>query len=257
MEITSMSTRLRLLAATLGGTVLLLGSLLSAVAPVAAASSSTTSGPCAAAAATYKASENLANGIALGDCMINERLTFLGNLSTQMAKHTSLTSGDLAALSGIDSADTIGLTSLETTLDHESSLASVQSDLMAIVKDYRVYLLFARQVTLVEGADAVVATQAHFTTLSGKLQNRINAAAAKGKNTSAASAQLADMNSAVSRAMTDVSGLSSALLLLTPTAYNAGSAKSVLSHARNAILRARAQLLDARGDALRVVADLR
>ena len=252
-----MSTRLRLLAATLGGTVLLLGSLLSAVAPVAAASSSTTSGPCAAAAATYKASENLANGIALGDCMINERLTFLGNLSTQMAKHTSLASGDLAALSGIDSADTIGLTSLETTLDHESSLASVQSDLVAIVKDYRVYLLFARQVTLVEGADAVSATQGHFTTLNTKLLARIDAAAAKGKNTSAASAQLADMNSAVSRAMTDVSGLSSALLALTPSEYNAGSAKSALSHARTAVLRARAQLLDARGDALRVVADLR
>ncbi len=252
-----MSTRLRLLAATLGGTVLLLGSLLGAVAPVAAASSSTTSGPCAAAAATYKASETVVNGKALGDCMISERLTFLGNLNTQIAKHESLTSGDLAALSTIDSADTSGLTSLETTLDDESLLTSVQSDLVAIVKDYRVYVLFARQVTLVEGADAVNATQAHFTTLSTKLQNRIDAAAAKGKNTSAASAQLADMNSAVSQAMTDVAGLSSELLALTPSDYNAGSAKSVLSHARAAILQARAQLLDARADALRVVADLR
>ncbi|MGO9179898.1 MAG: hypothetical protein ACLQBX_06460 [Candidatus Limnocylindrales bacterium] len=252
-----MSTRLRLLAATLGGSILLLGSLLGAVAPVAAASSSTTSGPCAALQATYKASETVANGIALGNCMISERLTFLGNESTQMAKHTSLTSGDLAALSTIDSADTSGLTSLQTTLDGESSLTGVQSDLANIVKEYRVYVLFARQVTLVEGADAVSATQAHFTTLSTKLQDRINTAAAKGKNTTAASAQLADMNSAVSRAMTDVSGLSSELLALTPSEYNAGSAKSVLSHARTAVLRARAQLLDARADALRVVADLR
>jgi hypothetical protein len=251
-----MSTRLRLLAATLGGSVLLLGSLLGAVAPVAAASNSTTSGPCATAAATYKASETVANGIALGDCMIKERLTFLGNLSTQMAKHTSL-GADQSALSAILTADEGGLTTLQTTLDNESSLTNVQSDLVAIVKDYRVYLLFARQVTLVEGADAVSATQAHFTTLSRKLQDRINTAAAKGKNTSAASAQLADMNSAVSRAMTDVTGLSSTLLALTPSEYNAGSAKSVLSHARTAVLRARAQLLDARGDALRVVADLR
>ncbi len=253
-----MSTRLRLLAATLGGTLLIAGSLLGTVAPVAATSSpTTTAGPCAAEQAAYKASETVANGIALGDCMIDQRLDYLSKASPLVQDSKVLTSGDQSALATILSNDTSGLTSLKGTLDAETTLAAVQRDLASIVSEYRVFALAARQVTLVSEADAVSATVARYATVDARLEARIQAAAAKGRNTSSASAALTAMNRAVARAASDVSGLSTRLLALTPAEYDAGSARPLLVRAQTAVLRARAQLLDARADALRVVIRLR
>jgi hypothetical protein len=258
LETIEMSTRLRLLAATLGGALLISGSLLGTVAPVAAASSPTTAtGPCAAERTAYSASETVANGIALGDCMIGQRLTYLSKASSRLPGIKNLTDADRAALATILSTDTTGLTGLKATLDAETTLAAVQSDLAAIVSDYRVFALAARQVTLVSEADAVSATVARYATVNTRLEARIQAAAAKGRNTSAASAELAVMNRTVARAASDVSGLSARLLALTPAEYDAGSARPVLVRAETALLRARAQLLDARADALRVLIRLR
>jgi hypothetical protein len=258
MEKTEMPTRFRFLAAILGGAVLLSGSLLGTVAPVTAASTTTsTSGPCTSARAAYEASETVANGIALGDCMITQRLTWLSTASSKLSADKTLTAADRAALTTILSNDTNGLTSLKATLDAESSLSAVQGDLAAIVGNYRVYRLVAPQVALVRSADAVSAAVSNFATVNSRLEARIRAAAAKGRKTSAASAELAVMNRAVSAAAADVSGLSARVLALTPAAYDAHTAGPVLRRAETAILRARAELLDARADALRVVIRLR
>ena len=257
-----MSIRLRILAATLGGAVLAGGALLSAVAPVAAAGNTTTTathaGPCAAEQAAYKASETTQNGIALGDCMIGQRLTYLSKATARVQGSKTLTSTDQSALATILSNDTNGLTALRTTLDGETSLSAVQGDLHAIVSQYRVFALAARQVALVSQADAVSAAVARYTgTVSPRLETRIQAAAAKGRNTSAASEALTAMNRAVSAASSDVSGLSARVLALTPAQYDAHQARPVLVRAGTAVLRARAQLLDARADALRVELRLR
>ena len=257
-----MSTRLRILAATLGGAVLVTGALLGAVAPVAAAGSTSTTvthtGPCAADQAAYKASETAANGIALGDCMIGQRLDYLTKADARVQDSKVLTSGDRSALAAILSNDTSGLNSLKATLDGETSLSAVQGDLQAIVSQYRVFALAARQVALVSQADAVSAAVARYTgTVSPRLEARIQAAAAKGRNTSAAADALAAMNRSVSAAASDVSGLSARVLALTPAEYDAHQARPVLVRAETAVLRARAQLLDARADALRVAIRLR
>ncbi len=256
-----MSTRLRILAATLGGAVLVSGALLGAVAPVAAAGSTGTTthtGPCATEQAAYKASETVANGIALGGCLITQRLDYLSKATTRVQDSKVLTSADRSALATILANDTSGLTALKSTVDGETSLSAVQADLHAIVSQYRVFRLVARQVALVSQADAVGAAVARYTgTVSPRLEARIQAAAAKGRNTTAAAAALAAMNRAVSAASSDVSGLSARVLALTPAEYDAHHARPVLVRAETAVLRARAQLLDARADALRVVIRLR
>lgn len=253
-----MPTRFRILAATLGGAVLLSGSLLGTVAPVTATSTTTsTSGPCATARAAYKASETVANGIALGDCMITQRLTYLSKASSGLSSDKTLTAADSAALTTILSNDTNGLTSLEATLNAQTTLAGVQSDLSAIVRNYHVFRLAARQVALVRSADAVSAAVSNYATVNSRLEARIQAAAARGRKTSAASAELAIMNRTVSAAASDVSGLSARVLALTPAEFDAHTAAPVLRHAETAVLQARAQLLDARADALRVWIRLR
>ena len=264
-----MPRRLHMFVATLGGTFLVTGTLLGgAVAPVAAAGGTTSgtataatttapTGPCATEWAAYKASESVTNGIALGDCMIGQRLTFLSKASTRVQDSKVLTSGDRAALVTILSNDTSGLTSLKATLDAASTLPAVQADLHAIVSQYRVFHLAARQVALVSGADAVSTAVTHDAAVKTRLEARISAAAAKGRKTSAASAELAAMDRAVGRAASDVSGLSARVLALTPAEYDAGSAGRVLTHAATDVLQARAQLLDARADALRVLIRLR
>jgi hypothetical protein len=183
MEIAEMTRRTRLLASTLAGGVLLLSSFLAAVAPVAAANSSDVSpnDPCSAARATWRAGHTLAEGIALGNCMITDRLTYVSRASGRLPLVKSLSDADRSALSAILSTDTSGLTSLQAKLDGETALSAVKSDLVAIVMDYRVYLLAARQVALVEGSDTVSAAMATLATVNTKLEARIAAAAAKAK----------------------------------------------------------------------------
>ncbi|MGO9180790.1 MAG: hypothetical protein ACLQBX_10630 [Candidatus Limnocylindrales bacterium] len=178
-----MTRRTRLLASTLAGGVLLLSSFLAAVAPVAAANSSDVSpnDPCSAARATWRAGHTLAEGIALGNCMITDRLTYVSRASGRLPLVKSLSDADRSALSAILSTDTSGLTSLQAKLDGETALSAVKSDLVAIVMDYRVYLLAARQVALVEGSDTVSAAMATLATVNTKLEARIAAAAAKAK----------------------------------------------------------------------------
>jgi len=254
-----MTPRTRLFAATLAGGALFFSLFLAAVAPVAATSSSdvSSSDPCTAARATWQAGQTVADGIALGDCMIADRLTYLSRASGRPPSVSALSDADRSALESILSRDTTGLTTLKGTLDGETTLSGVKSDLVAIVMDYRVYLLAARQVALVVGSDVVTAAGTKFATVNTKLEARIAAAIATGKDTTAASAALAAMNTAVTTATSDAAGLSAGLLALTPAEYNAGTAQPVLTAARTALGQARAQLISARADARAVLADLR
>ena len=63
--------------------------------------------------------------------------------------------------------------------------------------DYRVYLLAARQVALVDGSDTNSTAIATLATVNTKLEARIAATAAKGKDTTAASTALAAMTTAL------------------------------------------------------------
>ena len=138
---------------------------------------------------------------------------------------------------------------LKATIDAETSVPNLKAEIARIAKEYRVYLLVGPQVRLVSAADGVVASQKVFANINTKLTNRIAAAKAAGKDTTAAQTDLDAMNAAVTQAAGLATPLPAALLPLTPAQYNAGTAGPVLKSARAALVQARDLLKSAAKDA--------
>ena len=242
----------RLLA--LAGSLVLGGSLLIVSTGVATAVT-TPAGPagkgiCATeAAATRTTPANVAALRAFGDCEINRRFATLTDLSARIAGSKVLTTSDAAALQGEISSTRSGLTTLKSAIDSETGVAALKLDIVKIATNYRVYLLVVPQVNLVSGADGVLATQPRFAQVNTNLTARIATAKAAGKNTTAAQADLDDMNAAVAKAVSLATPLPAALLPLTPAQYDGGTAGPILNSSRAAILSARDQLKAAVADA--------
>ena len=228
--------------------------LVSSAAVVTAAGPAVAGGPagtgvCRTQAAAIKTTASIETLRAFGDCEIARRFATLDKLSAKISSSKVLTSSHAAALSGEVGATKSGLSALKTQIDAETSLLVLRADVKKIATDYRVYLLVAPKVNLVNGADGVLATKTAFDKVSTNLTARIAAAKAAGKDTAAAQADLNAMNAAVIQAMGLAGPLPAALLPLTPAQYNAGTAGPVLKSSRAALVQARGLLQSARKDA--------
>jgi hypothetical protein len=206
-------------------------------------------GVCAAQFAALKAPVTVEALRAFGDCEIQRRFTTLDALAARVSGSKVLTSSDAAALSGEIGATRTGLTTLKATIDAETSIPALKSDVAMIATSFRVYLLVAPQVHLVSGEDGVVASQTSFAKVNTNLAARIAAAKAAGKDTTAAQADLDAMNAAVTKAVGLATPLPATLLALTPAQYNAGTAGPILTSARTALAQARDLLKSAVQDA--------
>jgi len=226
-----------------------------ATSPAASTGSSVkpASGPCRTEIAATRGTSSIDAWRALGDCEIARRFATLDQLSAKVNGSKVLTSSDKTALASEISGTTTGLTSLKATIDTEPDLTALKGEIHRIATDYRVYLLVAPQVHLVTAADGVLAAQTRFGAVNTKLQARIDAAKAAGKDVTAAQASLDAMNAAVAQAVSLASPLPAQLLPLTPSAYNGGTAGPVLKSARTSLEKARDELVSARADARAVV----
>jgi hypothetical protein len=245
-----MKSRLTALVASLavGGSLILVTA--GVVGAVSTATGPAGKGVCATEAAAARATGATIDAVrAFGDCEINRRFTTLTDLASRITASKVLTASDASALQGEIGSTRSGLTSLKATIDADTDLKTIRTDIARIATDYRVYLVVVPQVNLVSGADAVVAAQAKFTQLNTTLAARIATAKAAGKDTTAAQADLDAMNAAVTQAVGLASPLPAQLLPLTPAQYNGGTAGPVLTNARTALGQARDQLKSAIADA--------
>jgi hypothetical protein len=206
-------------------------------------------GACATQAAAVKAGATFETLRAFGDCEIARRFTALDQLASRISSSKVLTSSDASVLSSEVASTRSGLAALKTQIDAETSLDSLKTDVRKIATDFRVYVLVAPKVRLVSAADGVVAAKARFDEISTRLTARIAAARAAGKDTTAAQTALDAMNAAVAQAVGIASPLPAALLPLTPSQYNAGTAGPVINTSRAALVQARGLLQAARKDA--------
>jgi hypothetical protein len=193
----------------------------------------------------------------LGDCEIDRRLDTITKLQSRVAGAVALTTGDRAELTSQLSADTSGLTALRAQIDGETDVHVLKTDLRKIATDYRIYLLMAPKVADVIAADNQLAAVARLGTQSTKLQARIDAATAAGKNVSGAQADLDAMTAKAAQVSPLVAGIPAAVLPLTPAQYNAGTAKPILVSSRSSIQSGRGLLVGARADARACVAALK
>jgi hypothetical protein len=202
-----------------------------------------------AEASGARATAVLAGLRAFGNCEINRRFTTLADLSAKITASKVMTPSDATALRAEIGSTSSGLTSLKATIDADTDLVTLKSDVQKIATGYRVYLLVVPQVHLVNAAAGVVAVQAKFADINTKLAAAIAAAKAAGKDTAAAQAELDAMNASVTAAAALATPIPAALLPLTPAQYNGGTAGPTLAGARKALGTARNDLKSAEASA--------
>jgi len=193
----------------------------------------------------------------LGDCEIDRRLDTITKLDARVANVPGLAAADRATLKAQLAADTSGLTALRAQIDGETNVDALHADLRKIVTDFRIYLLMAPKAADVIAADNELAAVARFGTLNTKLQARIDAAHAAGKDVTQAQSDLDAMNAKGVQVAPLVHGVPAALLPLTPAQYNGGTAAPILASSRTSLQTGRGLLAGARADARACIAALK
>lgn len=212
---------------------------------------------CAPLRVTARAEPTVANLQAVGRCEIDRRLETLANLQAAVDASTALTDAHEAALDAILASTSSGLRALRAEIDGDTTVEALRADISRIFEDFRVYALVARQVWLVKAADTVVVTTPRFDTTADRLEAAIARAEASGKDVRDARTHLATMIASVAKAESAVDGVAPAVLVLTPAAWNAGTAGPVLKDARESVRDAHVALRQAMKAARAVLADLR
>ncbi len=239
-----MYARIRNVIAAVGAAALVVVSSSSAgaVSPAPVSGGPLGSGICAAQALAARTAGTVVAFRTFGDCEIGRRQVTLAKLTSAVDGSTVLTASDRAALTAEIGAASSGLADLKSTIDGQARLPALKLEIVQINSRYRVYLLVAPQVYLVDAADGVLALQSSFTQTAADLAARIATASANGKDVTAAQASLDGMNGEVAAAMALASPLPAKLLPLTAAAWNSGLAGPVVRDARAALISARGHL---------------
>lgn len=240
------------IAGLLLSTALAVTPVLAATAPVGARSGAPLQAfslRCADEWLAARADPSVATFRPVGDCEIARRLDTIAKLRTVIAEAKALTADHRSALAAILDRSQSGLSVLKSKIDADTSLATLRADIHAIFADYRIYALVVRQVHLVRGDDAVTAAAARLTEAAATIQVAIQTAQQNGKDVTVASQHLAAMQAAITAATGQVDGDAAQVLPLTPSEWNAGTAKPVLDAARTSIATARTDLATALSEA--------
>jgi hypothetical protein len=199
-------------------------------------------GVCATQAKAARPRVSVAALRAFADCEIGRRQKALAGLVSAVNGSKALTASDRAALAAELGAESSGLASLRAKIDGQTSIPALRLEVVQIASSYRLYLLVAPQVHLVDAADGVLALRPSLTQTATVLAARIATAQANGAAVATAQAGLDSMNSEISAAMALASPLPGRLLSLTAATWNAGAAAPVLKSARTALASARDHL---------------
>jgi hypothetical protein len=182
-----------------------------------------------------------------GHLAIQRRLNEIDRLTALVNGATHLKSSDRSALLSKLSSDASGLQSLDTKIQGDTDGTTLRSDLQSIVTAYRIYVLVAPQVHIVVASDRVDAFVSLGNSIAGKIQAKIDAAKAAGKDVKKAQEALNDMKKQLADAASAIAGVAANVIVLTPSGYPGN--RSTLLNARSSILTARVHLVTARTDA--------
>ena len=186
---------------------------------------------------------------------ISRRLQTLARLTSRVHDNRYLSDAHRAALTDLFAAQTRGLTALDAKIQADTDLETLKADVKSIVTDYRVYLLTVPKTHLVIGADTELAAAAKLDQVAARLQTKIDAAAAAGKDVTAAQGHLDAMKAKVGEVRAAASGVPDSVLPLVPQDYPGN--KPALEAAQTSLKTGRSSLQSARELARQVVTDLK
>jgi hypothetical protein len=190
----------------------------------------------------------------LANARIQGRLSTLHALSLAVSDSKYLTSDEKSSLGNQINSDLSGLTALATTMQAETTAAAVRADEVAMVDDYRVYLLMAPQTRLTEAlaaeSDAAATLQKAYTALSGLTAKQTGGATATQQ------AELADLQAQVNAANAAIANQVTTELAIQP-GPNETAIHDALEPVKANVKTARQDLLKARADAKELRASLK
>jgi hypothetical protein len=189
------------------------------------------------------------------DQEITRRMTALTDLNTAVQAMVHVSATEKTSISTEVQTEISSLTSLKSTIDAETVLANLKTDIQSITKDYRIFMLVIPQGRIEVAADKVQTVAAIYTTFATKLQTRISDAPS-GTDTTQATQWLSDMNAKITDANAQAQAAVSLVASLQPdqgSATVAASNETALKSARADIKSALADLKTARQDAGSIV----
>jgi hypothetical protein len=147
---------------------------------------------------------------------IDLRLAALRRMDQRIERCRHLTDGHQSTLQGIVDGATSGLTTLRTKVAAETTIRALRADAQTMVHDYRVFILRGPQVHGACTADNEAAAVARLREVAEKLAAGVAKAEQDGKDTTAAEADLAAMDSQLDAAGAALAGQADKLLAIQP-----------------------------------------
>ena len=205
-------------------------------------------------------SAQLAKIITRGDKAIDARVADLATLASRIGEMKNLSDAEKSSLTTAVQAQSVALTALKAKLDADTDSATALADEKTITVDYRIYALIVPQGHIAAASDRALTIAGLLDSVSAKLQIRIAAAQAAGKDVTAVSVVLADMNAKIADLKTQAATAGNSVLSLVPDkgdATVAASNKAALVAAHGDIKSATADIQAARKDAKTILADIK
>ncbi len=194
------------------------------------------------------------------DSDISARITALNDLNTRVQSLKNVSTDEKTSIASQVQTNITGLTALQTTIDADTVVATARTDAATIFTTFRIYALVVPQGWILASADRVTTITGLMTSLATNIQTRITADQSAGKDVSALTAALADMQAKITDANTQSTSAQSGVTSLVPDQGNkttAASNHAALVAARGDIKTATADITAARKDVTTLLQGLR
>lgn len=191
-----------------------------------------------AAHANENAGDNMAAIKAKADTAITKRIDMLNKVITKIADMKKISADDKATLTAKLNGEIGKMNTLKAKIDADTDLATLKADAQSITKSYREFMVIRPQTVITAAADRMDVTADMLTDIAGKLQVRITAASAAGKDVSSLNTSLASMNAKIADAHTQYENAETAVAPLLPD----NGVQSVIDSNKAALLAAKTNI---------------
>ena len=211
----------------------------------------------ASTSVTLTAAETKA--VAKADQEIERRISALNDLNTRISQMQAVSDTFKQTLNTNIASQVSALNTLKATVDADTTLAALKTDVQSVTKSYRIYVLVIPQGRISAAADRMATIINMMGTVGTKLQARIQVAEQAGNDVTALKTTLADLSAQLSDAQKQAQAAITHVGNLTPDNGVAAQMKAntaALKLGRADIVAGTKDLTTARKDIATVIASL-
>lgn len=201
---------------------------------------------CALATAFAQADTNSVTSLKTNaDTQIAARIAKLTTLSGQVNAKKHVSDTDKATIVATIQTSITNLQALQTKIDQDTDIKVLRTDISSIYGAYRIYALVIPQLSIITNAEnGLGVTTNLYATATARLQTRIASAQTAGKDVTALTAQISDIQAKVADAQTQYNQAVSTVSNLKPD----NGDKTLLASNNQAIKTARGYIKAAEAD---------